>query len=182
MIERQEFSDSGTLMILILLPILASTVYLGGWRISIRRRNAQSWDSLLTRLQPGWSARALSDHSLWKESLCATPEDIWQRMEGPRGLCVMYQNAGVMMEMADYAARNCGSVDRELLAALTSDAMHIRVCILIALGQYAFSQVNESIRAHAFHAALIYVEMAAQTTQLLQDHAAAIVPDFVAAL
>ncbi|MDR3750208.1 MAG: hypothetical protein P4K94_01850 [Terracidiphilus sp.] len=169
-------------MIFILLPIAASTVYLGSWRVGVRRRNAQSWDALLARLRPEWSARALSDRSLWKEGLCATPEDIWQRMEGPRGLCVMYQNAGVMMEMADYAARNCRSVDRELLAAFTRDVMHIRVCVLIALGQYAFGQVNESISAHAFHAASIYVDMAARMTQLLQDRAAAIVPDFVAAL
>jgi hypothetical protein len=84
--------------------------------------------------------------------------------------------------MADYAACNSSSVDRKLLTALVSDAMHIRVYVLIALGQYAFSQVNESICVSAFRAATIYVEMAARTTQLLQDQAAAIVPDFVAAM
>jgi uncharacterized membrane protein len=169
-------------MIFILLPIAATTVYLGSWRVRVRRRNAQSWDSLLARLQPDWSERALSDQSLWKEVLSATTEDVWQRMKGPKGLCVIYQNAGVMLEMADYAARNCGSVDRKLLASLVRDAMHIRVYVLIALGQYAFSQVNENICANAFHAASIYVEMAARTTQLLQDQASAIVPDFVAAM
>ena len=124
----------------------------------------------------------MSDHSLWKEMLSATSGDVWQRLEGPKGLCAIYQNAGVMLEMADYAARNSGSVDRKLLAALISDAMHIRLYVLIALGQYAFSQVNESICMNAFHAASIYVEMAARMTQLLQDQASAIVPDFVAAM
>jgi uncharacterized membrane protein len=169
-------------MIFFLLPIAATTIYLGGWRAGVRRRNVQSWDSLLARLQPDLSARALSDRSLWKEGLCATPEDVWQRLEGPRGLCAIYKNAGVMLEMADYAACNSSSVDRKLLTALVSDAMHIRVYVLIALGQYAFSQVNENICANAFHAASIYVEMAARTTQLLQDQASAIVPDFVAAM
>jgi len=169
-------------MIFVLLPIVATTVYLGTARIGVRRRNVQSWDSLLARLQPDLSARALSDRSLWKEMLSATPEDIWQRMEGPRGLCAIYQNAGVMLEMANYAARNSNSVDRELLAALVSDTMHIRLYVLIALGQYAFTQVNESIRVNAFRAASIYVEMAAQMTQLLQEQAAAVVPDFVAAM
>jgi len=169
-------------MIFVLLPIVATTIYLSGWRVGVHRNNVQSWDSLLARLQPDLSARALSDHSLWKEGLCATPEDVWQRLEGPRGLCAIYKNAGVMLEMADYAAHNSGLVDRELLAALVSDAMHIRVYVLIALGQYAFSQVNEGICVSAFRAASIYVEMAARMIQLLQDQESAIVPDFVAAM
>jgi hypothetical protein len=69
----------------------------------------------------------LSDHFLWKEGLSATPEDAWQRMEGPKGLWVMYQNARVMLEMADYAARNSESVDRLLVETLRSDAMQIRL-------------------------------------------------------
>jgi hypothetical protein len=142
----------------------------------------QTWDSLLARLRPDWSTRSLSDHSLWKEGLSATPQDAWQRIEGAKGLCVMYQNAGVMLEMAHYAARNSRSVDRELLAGLNTNAMQIRIYVLIALGQYAFSQVNDSIRANAYHAASIYVEMAAQMTGLLQVRASSIVPEFVAAL
>ncbi len=82
--------------------VLAIALYLVLWQRSVRRRNAQSWESLLARLRPEWSARELSEQFLWKEGLSATPEDAWQRMEGPRGLWVMYQNARVMLEMADY--------------------------------------------------------------------------------
>jgi hypothetical protein len=155
---------------------------LGRWRNGIRKRNAQSWDSLLSRLRPDWSARELSDHFLWKEGLDATPEDAWQRMKGPNGLWVMYQNARVMMEMAEYASRNSDSVDRVLLETLRSDAMQIRLCVLMALGQYAFSQASEGVRVNAFRAASMYTGMAARMTQLLQEHAAVIVPDFVAAM
>jgi hypothetical protein len=124
----------------------------------------------------------LSDHFLWKEGLSATPEDAWKRMEGPKGLWVMYQNARVMLEMADYADRNCEGVDRLLLETLRSDAMQIRVCVLMALAQYAFSQASEGVRINAFRAASMYADMAARMTQLLQANAAAIVPDFVAAM
>jgi RES domain-containing protein len=124
----------------------------------------------------------LSDHFLWKEGLNATPEDAWQRMEGPKGLWAMYQNARVMLEMADYAAKNSDEVDRLLLETLRSDAMQIRLCVLMALGQYAFSQASEGVRVNAFRAASMYTGMAARMTQLLQDHAAVIVPDFVAAM
>jgi hypothetical protein len=162
--------------------IIAVALYLARWRNGIRKRNAQSWDSLLARLRPDWSARELSDHFLWKEGLDATPEDAWQRMKGPNGLWVMYQNARVMMEMAEYASRNSDGVDRVLLETLRSDAMQIRLCVLVALGHYAFSQASEGVRVNAFRAASMYTGMAARMTQLLQEHAAVVVPDFVAAM
>ncbi|MGD0893048.1 MAG: hypothetical protein ABR923_16115 [Terracidiphilus sp.] len=162
--------------------IAAVAIYLVVWRMGARRRNGKSWDSLLARLRPDWSASELSDHFLWKEGINATPEDAWHRMHGPRGLWVMYQNAQVMLEMADFAAKNSESVDRVLLETLRSDAMHIRVCVLMALAQYGFTQASEGVRVNAFRAASMYTGMAARMTQLLQEHAAVIVPDFVAAM
>jgi hypothetical protein len=172
-------------MIFPLLQIAAVALvalYFGRWRATVRRRNHQSWDSLIARLRPDWSARELSDQFLWKEGLNATPEDTWNRMRGPHGLWVMYQNAKVMLEMADYAARNSDNVDRVLIETLRSDAMQIRVCVLMALGQYAFSHASEGVRVNAFRAASMYTGMAARMTQLLQENAAVLVPDFVAAM
>src|SRR5665213_2786926 len=157
-------------------------IYFCRWRANVRKRNSQTWESLLARLRPDWSARELSDQFLWKEGLSATPEDAWKRMDGPKGLWVIYQNARVMLEMADFAARNCEGVDRLLVETLHSDAMQIRVCVLTALVQYAFSQASEGVRVNAFRAASMYTGMAARMTQLLQEHAAVLVPDFVAAM
>jgi hypothetical protein len=172
-------------MIFLLLQIVALAVvalYLGRWRAGIRRRNTQSWDSLLVRLRPDWSARELSDHFLWKEGISTTPDETWRRMHGAHGLWAIYQNARVMLEMADYAVRHCESVDRVLVENLRSDAMQIRVCVLMALCQYAFTQASEGVRVNAFRAASIYTGMAARMTQLLQDNAAVVLPDFVAAM
>lgn len=157
-------------------------LYLGRRRLSVNRRNSQTWESLMAKLRVDWSARELSDQFLWKEGLNATPEDTWTRMQGPHGLWVMYQNAKVMLEMADYATRHCESVDRVLVETLRSDAMQIRVCVLMALAQYAFSHASEGVRVNAFRAASMYTGMAARMTQLLQDSAANMVPDFVAAM
>lgn len=162
--------------------IVAITLLLVRWRMSVRRRNAQTWDTLIARLRVDWSARELSDHFLWKEGLNATPEDAWKRMEGPKGLWVIYQNARVMLEMADYASKHCEGVDRLLIETVHSDAMQIRVCVLTALAQYAFSQAGEGVRINAYRAASMYTGMAARMTQLLQEHAAVLVPDFVAAM
>ncbi len=157
-------------------------IYLGRWRAGVRRRNTQSWESLIVRLRPDWSARELSEHFLWREGVNATPEETWRRIRGPHGLWAMYQNARVMLEMADYALRNCNSVSRELVETLRSDAMQIRVCVIMALAQYAFSQASEGVRVNAFRATSMYTGMAARMTQLLQENAATMVPDFVAAM
>jgi hypothetical protein len=152
------------------------------WRMAARRRNAQTWETLLARLRPDWSARELCDHFLWDEKLSATPEDAWARMEGPKGLWIMYQNARVMQEMADFAARNCEGVDQVLVQTLHSDALQIRVCVLAALTQYAFTQAGEGVRVNAYRAAATYTGMAARMTCFLQDYAASQIPDFVAAM
>ena len=170
------------ILFLIIVAIAIVAMYLARWRAGVRRRSAQSWDSLLSQLRTDWSARELSDHFLSKEGLNATPEETWQRIQGPYGLWVMYQNARVMLEMADYAARNSDSVDRELLATLRSDAMQIRISVLMALARYACSQVNEGICMNAFRAASMYTGMAARMTQLLQVNAAGMLPEFVAAM
>ena len=172
-------------MILLLLQISVFAAVAGffvRWRAAVHRRNTQSWDSLLARLRPEWSARELSEQFLWKDSLNATPDDAWQRMEGPKGLWVMFQNAKVMMEIADFATKNDPNVDKVLIETLRSDAMQIRVCVLMGLAQYAFSQASEGVRVNAFRAAAMYTGMAARLTQLLQDHAAVVLPNFVAAM
>jgi len=172
-------------MILPLLQILAFAavaIYFGHRRAGLRKRNAQSWDSLLSRLRVDWSARELSEHFLWKEGLDATPDDAWKRMEGPNGLWVMYQNSRVMLEMADFAARSNPEVDKLILETLRSDAMQIRVCVLMCLAQYGFTQASEGVRINAFRAAAMYTGMAARMTELLQAHAAGVLPDFVAAM
>jgi len=162
--------------------IAAFAVYLVYMRMRMRRRNSQSWEVLLARLRPDWSARELSDHFLWKEGLDVSPEDAWQKMQGPRGLWVMFKNAGVMLEMADFATKHASGVDPVVIATLRSDAMQIRLCVLMALAQYGFTQASEGVRVNAFRAATMYTSMAARMTALLQEHAAIMVPDFVAAM
>jgi hypothetical protein len=175
-----------------LLPLLQIAIvsallfYFSKWRISMRRRNSQSWDGLVAQLRSDWSAKELGEQFLWKEGLTATTDDIWQRLDGPRGLWAMFQNTRVMLEMADYASRNAmpgaEPIDPMILETLRSDAMQIRLCVLMALAQYALSQATEGVKVNAFRAANIYSGMAARMTAILQEHAAVMLPDFVAAM
>jgi len=162
--------------------IIGLAVYLYHCKAYLSRRNAKPWDSIVAQLQPDFSASLRNAQFLRKEGRHATPQEMWQRVRGAYGLCAMYRNARVMMEMADYAARNSDSVDRKLLAALRRDAMQIRIRVAMALGQYAFTQVNERISANALSAASMYTEMAAGTRKLLHVNAGFAVPAYMGSM
>ena len=85
--------------ILQIVPVAIVTIYLVRGKISLSHRNLQSWDSLLARLDPGWTASTLGDHFLSREGLNSTPDETWEHIHGARGLRAMYRNAGVMLEM-----------------------------------------------------------------------------------
>ena len=142
----------------------------------------QTWDSLVTRLRPDRCVQGLTDHFLEREGLNTSPEETWECIHGVRGLLTMYHNAGVMLEMADYASRNSDLVNPQLLAALRNDAMQIRVGVLAAWAKYTFNTSSEIVRLNAFQVASMYTGMAARMMQLLRENAPPLVPDFVAAM
>ena len=156
------------------LALAVATAALLLFRASVqaRRRNAQSWESIVARLQPAMNPGDLSEE--------ATPEQRWQQLQGARGLCVMFQNTQVMLEMASYAARNSSSFDRDLLANLRSDALQIRVLVLRALVAYALHQLNESIALNAYRASTMYREMAGRMNTVLQLPSSSLVPQSIA--
>jgi hypothetical protein len=94
----------------------------------------------------------------------------------------MYANAGVMLEMANYAAGNSDLVDRELLADLRSDALEIRANVLKTAARYACGAVRESVCMSALRAEAAYADMTAGMLALLQKNAGDAVPAFVAAM
>lgn len=155
-------------MFAVMIPIffaVTATTFLLRARAEARRRRSQTWDQLVARLEPGWNSVQLGRCLQTQD---ATPEESWERLRGARGLYVMYQNAKVMLEIADFAARNGSSIDRKMLAELRSDALQIRVSVVIALTQYAMHQVNERICSNALRAASMYKEMSARMSDVLQ--------------
>ncbi len=155
-------------MAVMLVPIffvVTAAMFLLRARAEARRRSEQTWDQLVARLEPGWNPVQLGRCLQVEE---ATPEERWERLRGARGLCVMYQNAGVMLEMADYAARNGSSIDHQILAELHSDALQIRVSVVLALTQYAMHQLNERICSNALRAASMYKDMSVRMGDVLQ--------------
>jgi hypothetical protein len=168
-------------MHLILFQIIVGTgiaAYLfQAWRRA-RRRNARSWEAIVMRMQQNWSARELSARDV-------TPEDTggerWQKICGARGLRAMYGNAGVLLELADYVARNGSPSDLELVAELRSEAYQIRISLIQTVVSYALHTAQEGVWMHMLRAEQAYAELELRITELLEVRAGEMVSAFVEA-
>jgi len=82
----------------------------------MRRRLCRSWQAIASRLSPACCETATNPSSLRK----IEPS-------------VRYRDAGLMMELAEYAERNARNLDPVLIADLRSDALQIRIRTLRAV-------------------------------------------------
>jgi ABC-type multidrug transport system fused ATPase/permease subunit len=173
------------LLIFQIISILLIAAVFVAWQVSVKRRNRRSWEQILARLRVDWSGHALSESFPWRPEMPLSPDETWLQIQGVRGLSVMYRNAGVMLEIADYAVRNSTAeheVDPMLIAALRSDALQIRIFALLGLSQYGFLRTTAGVRTNAQRAAIHYTVLTARLISLLQDHAAIILPNFIEAV
>jgi hypothetical protein len=102
-------------------------VYLGQWSAGLYRRNARSWDAMVARLRLSFSNGGSSAHLAAEMDRYFTSEEIAKRALTAEGRQRMFREAGVMLEMADYAERNGGSEAVPLVARLRSHALAIRM-------------------------------------------------------
>ena len=109
----------------------------------MRRRNHATWESLASQLHFA-SAVGNDIPSIKAAALTAAMEEIGKKSRNPRILWMHFNDARVMLEMADYAERNSisgpASIDDALLASMRRDAMQIRISALIGLGKCVFPQ------------------------------------------
>ena len=158
--------------------IASAAAYLGYVRVGMSRRRAYAWNMLVAQLQSKPDEHEFCNQPPCDDEQIPSQEEILRDLQGANGLWRMYENARVMLDMADYAARNSDSVDSELLATLRNDAVEIRICILKSVAEQACSQVSEGASASASRAALIYADMVARTADALQVKVESLAPSF----
>ena len=151
-------------------------------RIRLGRRNRQSWNSIVARLRPAWGGFESSSHYLWQEGLTVCPDELWSNIHGIRGLWTIFKNAGILLEMIEFAERNCDTIDPAPLQRLRSDALQVRMSSLITLVQSATAASRDTVHINAFRAASMYTGMTARMAQLIEQNAVAVMPEFVAAM
>jgi hypothetical protein len=129
------------LSLLQLAVLSALVLYLAQWRAYMRRRNLQGWERLLAQTLSDLSTGEPSGQFLWTKVLATEMKPFRKLPHGFRGLWILFGNARVVLEIADYAERNSSPeldpIDPVLLASLRRDAMQIRVSALIAIAKSA---------------------------------------------
>jgi len=158
--------------------------YAGYWRKRQSKRRSESWDEIVLRLRPNdWGYEEVTQRYLYSDQVNATPEDVWERISGAKGLWAMYCNAPVLVQLADYAAEHGGgAVPEELLESIRTDAFQIRMCVLMALAQHVFSRSVVAPRISAHRATLAYTALLARMTAVFQDYSALLFPKFLDAM
>jgi hypothetical protein len=158
--------------------VISIAIYLGIWRAGVHRRRAQAWERLVEQLQANGFAPNLNDRVFAIEHI-VSQEERERRIQDAHGLWSMYEDARVMLDMANYAAANSATIDREVLADLRRDAMQIRVCVMIELSRNAYSEINESTCGNIGRASAVYAEMVSRMADLMQPNSGALFAGFV---
>lgn len=154
------------------------------WAVGqIKQRRHKTWDDLVGQLRVNeWGFEEISERYLYKSGITATPEDIWPRIEGAKGLWAMYKNAAILLKLADYATQHSDSTNEALIASLRADALQIRLSVVSALVKYAFSRSTVGASVNAHRAATMYSEMLYHMTTLFQEHSAQLFPRYLQAM
>ncbi len=159
--------------------------YAGYWRKHHVKRRAESWEEIVLKLRPNdWGYEDVTRRYLYSDQIDATPEDVWDRISGAKGLWAMYCNAPVLVQLADYATEhgNGEGVPEELLENIRTDAFHTRICVLMALAQHIFSRSSLASRVSAHRATIAYSALLARLTAVFQEHSALLFPRFLDAM
>jgi hypothetical protein len=152
-------------------------------RAQKKQRQDTTWEELVGQLHMNaCGVEEISERYLYKGGIKATPEDIWERIDGAKGLWAMYKNTPVLLKLADYAAEHGENINEALIESLRADAFQIRLSVISALVKYAFSRSTVGASVNAHRAATMYSEMVCRLTTLFQEHSAALFPRYLEAM
>jgi hypothetical protein len=173
-------------MILPLLQVILTALlvaYAAFWRRQQMKRRTKSWDAIVSQLRCNdWGIEEITERFLYKSEIQVTPKDVWQRIQGCKGLWAMYKNSPVLVQLADYAAEHGEGVDQEMLEGLRSDAFQIRLCVLMALGQYMLSSSTVGASVNAHRAVATYSAMLVRLTAFIQEYSTSLFPAYLDAV
>jgi hypothetical protein len=173
-------------MVLALIQIVLTVLliaYAAFWRRQQAKRRGKTWNGIVSQLSSNdWGIEEISERYLYKSEVQVTTEDVWQRIHGCKGLWAMYKNSSVLVQLADYAAEHGEGVDHEMLEGLRSDAVQIRLSVMMALGQYLFSASSVGAAVNAHRAVATYSAMMVRLTAFVQEYSTPLFPSYLNAV
>jgi hypothetical protein len=114
--KRQIAEIAITLIALQFAAFTVTAAYLAFSVVMLHRRNQVSLESLSSRLDPAW----LAGGSVRVANRASDRSASWSA----------FRDAGILLQMADFADRNDCAIDPSLLASLRADAIRMRFEVL----------------------------------------------------
>lgn len=151
------------------------------WGLRRRRSSRMDWNSLVSRIRSNGHVEDIVPGFRWSQAHTFSREDLWKRLDGAQGLWNIYHNAGIYVQLADFARASGASIPENIIEELHSDALQLRVCVLLALSQYVMSRsVASSI--HCGKALTLYCGIASRLTSTFQNFRPELFPDLMQAM
>ena len=170
-------------LLVLLLTVVAIQVQ---FALRKRRLFTQSWDSILSRVEPMDFPRMREIADLFlqpgKDQLRIEPNDMWKTVGGLQGLGQMRQNAQAMLDLAIYAERWQDDNGRVVSEMMRRDAMRVKQAIRNV--ELSFFWQMGLVRApfHLQEAISSYCLMRARLMALYQTAHVGLIPRIEAAL
>lgn len=166
---------------LIMFVLATLAVYYAYWKRKQYRMRATSWEWIASQVASNseFNFDTLSRRYLYEDGIDATPETVWEKINGVMGLWAMFRNAGLFLQLVEYATDHGAEPPEELLESLRADAVQIRMAVLISIAKYVSTCSQVPARVNAYRAARAYSSMLADMTNLFQNHSTMLFPRFL---
>ena len=166
-------------LIILVMAILA--LYYAYWRRKQRLLRSASWEWIASQLSSnsGFNFDTVARRYLYEDGIDATPDTLWDKINGVMGLWAMFRNAGLFLQLVEYATDHGAEPPEELLESLRADAVQIRVTVLISIAKYVSTCSQVAPRVNAYRAAIAYSSMLMHMTKLFQNHSTSLFPRFL---
>lgn len=166
---------------LLLLAIVSGYVYLAArWNAKRRGSRKLDWQALANDVRSNAEIEELAPNFRWTEMRRFEQDRLWERI-GLRGLWDVYHNAGVYLRMVDFAVASGARLPEKVIEELQSDALQLRLCILLAIAQWMFSRSVASA-VNCNKAVSLYCGIAHRLTITFQECRPDLFPSLMEAL
>ena len=122
--------------------LAAMIAYLWRRHVDLNQRNRESGEDLLARVNAEMGTSNLNDGATWLSAQAIERDG--DKMPNWRELWKLYQRAGLLLRLADFADRDhspeAKHFDVNMMIALRRDAMQVRISALTAMAGSAFAR------------------------------------------
>lgn len=163
-------------MLWILLQVaLAAALFVGAIRlqVSLHRQHSREWRQILAGLsKSGGCLLQLSYGSIFSAGLECPIAEVWDMIDGTRGLWAIFRNTGVLLEALNYMEGDCKTNPRflQLIAQLRENARRVRISAAVGLSKCLLAPPKLRPVLTAGEIAAGYIALVAEISLAISDN------------